>query len=370
MKIILDTNSIYKDFLLSSPQIRTIEKYLSQINDELLISEVVFEEMVRHFREDYSKAIGSYKSIIKVSEVLGIELNSMMEIEKAVSLYRDKLQNRIKEIGGKVIQLPNPKIRSLFNRDIHGRKPFDTSGKGFRDTLIWESILEIYLDHSEDILLISNDKGFLTTTDDGGTILHEDLICDLKMRGIDPEQVKLLGKVKTFIDEYVVPTLDRVYRFDEPLEGTFVESLHPIEMLLDYERFVQREIGLEFLRLFRIERGYIVNLKILRWLEDARIMEAFDLKDNSIMAIIRTTLVVDANIFTDQQGFSAILDAGKEPGSLVMPPEPRWDADRMELEVMVRTHFFADVAIEWNSARKQANSVSVSSLALTEEGLG
>ena len=369
MKIILDTNPIYKDFDLSQPQLQTIERYLSRFTDELYIPEVVIEEMIRHYQKEYSRAVSSHKDIQRITEIIGEEIESLPASDDAIERYRKCIQDRLDNMGAKVLPIPDADVKGLLQRDLAERKPFDSSGKGFRDALIWGSILVEISNHQEKIVLITSDQAFTSVDEEGMKILSRDLADDLKSLGISEGRVEVLDNLRLFNEKYVAPSLAKVYRKGDEIEGSFIESLNPADMLSRYQPYILRKVDDELLKVFLISRGSLGEVKFLRWLENAEILEAYDLNDETIQAIIRTNMLIDAVVYTDQSGFSAIFDLGKNRDIIAFPIETRWNAVNNEYEIKVRTRLIADIAIIWDMKFNVAKGVDLIHAALNEQGL-
>lgn len=98
----------------------------------------------------------------------------------------------------------------MVQRSIRGSKPFRTSGVGYRDALIWQTVLEQA--KSTDVVFVSgNSKDF--AAEDGS--LHSDLQADLV--GC-PNSVTLLPGVDQFIEKYV-PAADQALAKAQQLLG-------------------------------------------------------------------------------------------------------------------------------------------------------
>lgn len=89
--------------------------------------------------------------------------------------------------------VPSDITARLVERDLARRRPFLEVGSepwsaGFRDAVIWETVLVVLsrLQANEKLILVTADKGFLS---DGGSSLHQDLLDDLDARKIAHDRI-------------------------------------------------------------------------------------------------------------------------------------------------------------------------------------
>ena len=84
---------------------------------------------------------------------------------------------------------------------MHIKKPFNVNEKGYRDSLIWESVKSLiskdnaHIETSLEVVFITgNYKDFLTDEGD----FHDDLLSELKIEGIKSESIFALRSVRDF----------------------------------------------------------------------------------------------------------------------------------------------------------------------------
>lgn len=176
--VIFDTNIMYKtyhkeadfrEFSLNS----TFNNVVEMINQldiyeqvEILISTVVWNELERQIIEAHEKQIAEvekWKFPEYVIRKTDIEDYQKYIHEKIVE-YRECIESGI----NKIRELPLPSdncFGRIITRSFEKRAPFEgkekNSDKGFKDVLIWESILELTEKNSEaNIIFYSHDKVF------------------------------------------------------------------------------------------------------------------------------------------------------------------------------------------------------------------
>lgn len=343
MKIILDTNPIYQDFFLSRHQIKILERHLSTTEDELCIPGIVREEIVRHFQKKYKEILDAQK---KVNEFLGSighirnATETTPSLEEATKEYQEKLHERLKALNARIMPLPKIGLEKILQRDLGERKPFDTSGKGFRDTLIWETILEECQKHGEEIILISADFG--SPIDDNQTYsLFPDLLADLEKENLPKDRVKLCKDLKQFNSLFTSPPTNRVYREGEPTNGTIVEKLDPKEILKRYENYALGEIYDILPDFLRIETAFVSKISFVRWSDDVRLIEAFDLGDKTIQATIHAFAGIDADVNFDANSYLQLFTLPIFKDIILL--ETEWDR-KLGFHAKLRLHIFVDLS--------------------------
>jgi PIN domain len=102
--------------------------------------------------------------------------------------------------------LPKVCQQALIDRVLKRRKPFNESGNGYRDALIWETILGYGRKHrrGEIAFLTANTEDFCEGTD-----LHQHLVEDLVGAKLRKDYVKLFTSLQDFVSKEVIPRLPR-----------------------------------------------------------------------------------------------------------------------------------------------------------------
>lgn len=180
--LIFDTNVLFQayekkaDFTSFSFN-ATYENVIDMINQldiysqvVLAIPSVVWNEMERQIIEKHDELLLAYKT--KITKKLfpeytiyeNVAINYPEYIKTKIVEYKEGLSSGL----NKVIELPmvsNRRFDSIVNRVFNKLPPFEgkdkKSDKGFKDALLWESILEFALKHSNSkIIYYSKDNIF------------------------------------------------------------------------------------------------------------------------------------------------------------------------------------------------------------------
>ena len=136
----------------------------------IAIPSVVWSEMKKQIIEKHDELLVTYKSTISKKQFpeYSIQENPTINYPEYIKI---KIEEYKKEISGRVnsvIEIPiasNNRFESIVNRAFSKLPPFEgkdkKSDKGFKDALLWESVLEFALKHrNSKIIYYSKDNAF------------------------------------------------------------------------------------------------------------------------------------------------------------------------------------------------------------------
>lgn len=163
---VFDTN-----FIIQNKELDKVKESLDK-DFNVYITQVSIDERIPHIlsqlEDDYETIIKIYKKYPK--GYFDIKTYPLEELKKE---YRDVLQlNYEKHFGGNII--PLHKSKNMFERVLERTytkiPPFinvdGASDKGFKDTLMWISIMDFFKDKGEsEVIFVSDDGGFIKNTD-------------------------------------------------------------------------------------------------------------------------------------------------------------------------------------------------------------
>jgi predicted nucleic acid-binding protein len=225
MWIVIDTNIFYKDLRLT----RSLDLLFRDIENlpySIQIPEVIVQETINKYKEQrqtyISRLFSSLDSLKKFTSFdINIEIGDE-DLETDIDQYEIFLRERI-DAFGKILPLPKTSTQELIDRALSRRKPFNSKGEGFRDVLIWETIIElVQKDDCEGIALITDN----TTDFSNGDGLHKHLIDDLSDLDIDANKVILFTSLENFIISQVLPALDELNDIKDGLKAGNLESIN------------------------------------------------------------------------------------------------------------------------------------------------
>lgn len=208
MKVVLDSNIIFDNWYLTGPNITVLERHIKLGESKLFIPEIVIWEVKNLFKK---QIIEHTQSVKKLNNLLsGLNKNIPFEnIEKILKLYDKALAKRLKMLRVEIPTHTDIPQNNVAMRALACRRPFTESGKGYKDTLIWETILRRIVDPKDKTFFITkNHKDFASEKD--AKQLHPHLLDDLSANHLPTDSVCLYTDIKSFIDDNILPHLKQI----------------------------------------------------------------------------------------------------------------------------------------------------------------
>ncbi len=207
MHIVLDANIIIAEGYGDSDQFQILLSNLDNLHHRLYVPQSVIEEVVAKFERDYDE---DTREISRRMRNLSWRLNRRLpspidglDGENESTLFRRRLEERFSGSNCMILGYPDISHEELVRRASARVKPFNEEGAGYRDTLIWESVLGLAAEVDSDVILLSNDRDFRRKR--GG--LHSDLVSQLRSHGLPRNKVKLVSSLRDFVATYIRPSL-------------------------------------------------------------------------------------------------------------------------------------------------------------------
>lgn len=180
--LIFDTNVLFQEYKNKADFTTfsfnaTFENVIDMINQldiynhvKLAIPFVVWNEMKKQIIEKHDELLSLYKSKIskKLFPEYSINENPSINYPEYIETKIEEYKKEISEGLNEVIEIPiasNNRFDSIINRAFSKLPPFEgkdkKSDKGFKDALLWESVLEFALNHKNSkIIYYSKDNAF------------------------------------------------------------------------------------------------------------------------------------------------------------------------------------------------------------------
>jgi len=243
--------------------------------------------------------------------------------------YSHRLESRLKPINGGILPYPSVTHQLLVERELKDLKPFQPKGTGYRDALIWYSLLEyVKREHRDSVLITSNTNDFAAHKDNANS-MHANLAADLEGTGLTT-RLEIRRSLGQFIDDFVKPVLQKLDEFKLGLERG-----DPVDL--------KRYLGKHFTAVFEQLRSTRLQIRIpgVRLEEPIGVSSLGDpsviqidqvLELNAEEVYIEFHTVYEANIF----GFLLRVDAyGLEEDSDVSVTDIDWNGHYAEVEATV-----------------------------------
>lgn len=206
MRIVLDSSVVVEhDWNLANNDAQALLAACDRGAIELFVPQVVISEVVNRYEKRESKKIKALNDArAELHKMRGPRSGGQLEGEaESQPGYLTHLWKVIRDAGGEIPGFPEVTHEELVRRALTGRRPFDDNGRlGYRDTLIWYTVLEVARD-GHTVVLATEDGDFRSADGAGG--LHEHLIADLRQRGVDPERVSVVPSLAAVVQQVLEP---------------------------------------------------------------------------------------------------------------------------------------------------------------------
>jgi hypothetical protein len=200
--VVFDTNCFHStDWTLSSPAWRVLAYRSRQDMCRLVVPEIVVRELVSKYGPALQKIVGNEASANRDLHNFGIDVPHVprRDVETMTAVYNERFRSNLSEARVEVPPPPtNLDILELADRAIGRRRPFNDQGTGFRDSLIWETVLDLAcVAPRTRVALLSSDAAF--AADDKTGLLHPQLVADVMLSGGSKDQVVLFKSMADYV---------------------------------------------------------------------------------------------------------------------------------------------------------------------------
>lgn len=207
-----DANVFLQDPRMTSEDWRLVREFIRRGEGRLIVPELVLQETVNKFRErlaEYQAEV--QESASKLTNLIGSTCNvADLKIESEARHYDAYLRSKLTGMGTLILPFPKISHQELVNRDLAQIKPFaPKGGKGYRDALIWLSILQKAPKDKTVKVLITNNSSDFALSKDKKDVLHPALEKEWQ-RSSAVGDVRLRSTLRSFVDEFVKPSLERL----------------------------------------------------------------------------------------------------------------------------------------------------------------
>lgn len=231
MKIFIDTNIFYNNWLLKSAHFQLLSNFIKNGKHTLLASEIVIKEVENKFEMELSDTRQKINDLISKAKNF---------TETTISINSETLSNidyKFKDIineafpSNEIVEINKIDNQKLIEKAIKRKLPFKENEKGFRDAAIWLSILNHIKSSNtdEDIIFITNNYTDFFNKKENPASFHEDLQDDIDEFGVK-NRFLAFNSLKSFMSEFVNEALhsfihddtDSVFeKFGETIEKEF-----------------------------------------------------------------------------------------------------------------------------------------------------
>jgi hypothetical protein len=203
MWIVLDTNIFFNNWYVKGANFEMLLNYCNNMQHTILLPKIVSQEVNNKYKQTKDKIHQDYAALIKDSEKIGVRLSDESGLIENIEY---SLEEIIKEKYDKVLDVNYSTVdhSRLVSKALKPKLPFRENEKGYRDSLLWLSILnEIKLqNYSGEIIFINNNSKDFFEFKGTEKKLHNDLLEDIQDLAINASFLLFTG-LKDFIDQRV-----------------------------------------------------------------------------------------------------------------------------------------------------------------------
>lgn len=305
-------------------------------NLRLVIPEVVLREAANLWAEkvgEQMRAARSAQIFLLQAGLSGDEPYVLQDLTTIRRREESRIRKLVTEGGGEVAPLPTAGHDKVIERALRRRQPFDSNGRnGYRDVVLWESLLELDPDQGSIVFLAKDKRGFF---EDGKSekglarALREDADEKLGKNSValffDPEEgiSSALTKgveeerraAERAADEEALRRLNELLRSDpafaEALADEITEALEFIGLGGDL-----RPYGVNDGDVYDSHIGFVVSLKDQQFLgahvvEDGTVLAKLD---SEVIAIAEATMHPSVAALLEDHWQVMIRDRGLSTG--------------------------------------------------------
>lgn len=227
ISVIVETTAIFDDVMMKSTRWMQLLTLCHDVKIQLVVPDVVLRETARHWEAEAIEAvkianrkIGGIKNSRERLAELGVDGSSLVDstpvtAEPDRAQFEQERRDKLVPLGVDIRPVPDDvTIETVLERDLARRKPFNKAGKGFRDTLVWETAKQIVMESD------AGDKIFLVTDNSNdycepSGALAPDLLAEVEDAEGDVIRVADLEKLLTH--DKLAPLVAALAKTDEEL---------------------------------------------------------------------------------------------------------------------------------------------------------
>lgn len=239
--IIIDTNVVHLDYTLSKPRITALCSTCASLDHIVFIPDVVVDELVKQYKEEVCAYAEQFNKVLNQMNRRGVSVPATpLDKQALTSKYETTLRAKIASLGIRIIGYPKTAHKDIVARELCKRKPFKDSSKGYRDSLIWESIKEHCksINKSIEVIFLSENSDDFAGKDK--LTFHQDLLEDIDAIGIDRNRIRLVTGVQSFIDNEILGKSKELQELLAELQST--KGIGDIDILEEVNNFVNDDL--------------------------------------------------------------------------------------------------------------------------------
>lgn len=197
MFVVLDSNVFVSgDFWLRGNDWAWLTQECTAGRLALVVPEIVIREAVNKYRERVERLANKMNATVdELRRLRALAPGDRPSVaDDHVEIYERELRAHVMILKGLMPGFDEVPHERVVRRALDRRKPFGQKDAGYRDTLVWEAVLEVA--GRDRVDFVTDNIADFASTDQG---LHEDLKADLLSIGQPEDRVVLHRTLKDFV---------------------------------------------------------------------------------------------------------------------------------------------------------------------------
>jgi rRNA-processing protein FCF1 len=295
VKIIIDANVIVADPRFASIAWEQLRSAISAGTVEVVLPEFAFLEAAAALKRSRDDSIMQIERAKKVWQRFGHSVieRTLKSLDSPSVTTDGELRDSLREIGVRIQKVPPFSHELIIRRATQRIRPFDDKGSGYRDTLIWFFVLDVFRrEHAtHEVVFVSADRrAFASATSTDIPSLHDHLLADVRALHREESSGAVSGEIRWFTNLSGVPipgALERgpldlsVFVDDEQIVDAVVEAIR------DSAGFQVEPTGSPFVS--GVEEVYLTSAR------DGQVVEATAWRYHEDSSVIRIEFSMDLN---------------------------------------------------------------------------
>jgi PIN domain len=206
MNVVFDTCAVYPDLLLRGTQFEVLLSSASRLGITIVEPQLVVDELINKHRESLATLKRDWRKIgAETKRLFGKDVVApQVPWEKDSFDYSEYLTTFLRKHNCKFLPYPSIPHADVVQAIFAKRHPFHGGEYGYRDYVMWQSILEFFRTANEKIVFVTSN-----TKDFGSGTLAEAYVTDLQRLRPDGS-IALFQTLAAFNEMHVLPTLKRL----------------------------------------------------------------------------------------------------------------------------------------------------------------
>jgi hypothetical protein len=363
--IVLDANLFIADYWLRSPSFVLLRHFLSKTKATLAVPKIVVEEVVNHHKEDIATVRANILTAFRDATRLmrkfkrGEGLIAAIAKAQIQDPYDKFLSSELTGLNAQISDYSEISHTDIVKRDLRRKRPFQQSGKGYRDTLLWETIVRNHVEQDRfTVFITQNVRDFCNS--DGS--LHDDLEADVKAQTKSKGSLVVSRDLPSFTDTYIVPYLTSRKDFAVLVQNGKVAGLNLYEVSDRNIDALVKAVEESPSVMIDDPGTYEPDVDVIEIPKEFDVEQASEVSEKLLLVIYKFLAFVFITFFLSQGEYAMMSD---EETSRIDVLEHFWNEHVMRVQTYREVQFRC--RLTFNSDTKKVESFEVEDVAEVQE---